>query len=71
MINWIRYDPENPPKGGRYIISDGKRWDEGFFFSKELTGISQYWGVAPHSSIKHEAITHYGSINLPGEETTE
>ncbi|MNK69759.1 hypothetical protein D3C87_891550 [compost metagenome] len=68
MINWIKYDPENPPPGGRYIVSDGKRWDEGFFFSKELTGISHYWGLAPHSSIKHEAITNYATINLPTED---
>lgn len=68
-IPWQKYDPENPPEGGRYIVSDGKKWCEGYYFSKEITMLGQYWGVSRTASSGDPVeVVYYAPINLPGEE---
>lgn len=68
MIDWQKYDPENPPAGGRYIVSDGKSWCEGYYFSKEITMSGQYWGLSRTASNDPIEVVYYAPINLPGEE---
>ncbi|GIO83489.1 hypothetical protein J25TS5_04210 [Paenibacillus faecis] len=67
-IPWQKYDPENPPSGGRYIVSDGKNWCEGFYFSKDIAVSGQYWGVSRTASNYPMEVIYYAPINLPGEE---
>jgi hypothetical protein len=64
MINWIKYDPENPPIRGDYVITDGvyvslAAWLEGTFH--------EYVGIDLIDSI----VTHYAHINLPGEDKAD
>lgn len=71
MIEWIKYDPENPPE-----------WDKPFIIysdeSKYLTFAELIWvngrnrwvEASNSSALIPEDITHYAPINLPGEETT-
>jgi hypothetical protein len=68
MINWIKHNPKNPPKQGKYLVSDGKNWTTGYYFAKS-DFIPDIWGVLG-IDVEPEAVTHYAVINLPGEETT-
>lgn len=68
MIPWQKYDLENPPETGKnYFVSDGPNADVAFF--------EKYWDDEPPrwyppdlSPIHESSITHYATINLPGEE---
>ena len=68
MINWIKYDPANPPtppeSGEIYMVIDDCKipWTgyfEGGFWLNDWDG----------NSIT--CVTHYAHINLPGEEDTD
>ncbi|MNC67850.1 hypothetical protein D3C75_1183890 [compost metagenome] len=63
MINWIKYDPANPPAQGVYLVSDGEYWTPAFYDKED----AEWW---PEISIIGDSdVTHYAHINLPGEET--
>ncbi|MGM1048383.1 MAG: hypothetical protein ACQEXX_19900 [Bacillota bacterium] len=67
MINWIKYDPQNPPSDGvEYFISDGIQVDVAYFYNfGELE-----WYLPDCSCICGSgSVTHYAPINLPGEGT--
>lgn len=59
-IPWQKYDPENPPEEGDYFVSNGIKWEYGYFTTQ--------WEMVPFSRFDEEEITHYCPINLPGEE---
>ncbi|MFI8714464.1 hypothetical protein [Brevibacillus brevis] len=69
MIQWIEYDPKNPPKvNEEYIVSDGRYVD--------VARICDYfdelrWYPPDRSQIEELFITHYAEINLPDVEPCE
>ncbi|MNJ53292.1 hypothetical protein D3C77_486760 [compost metagenome] len=69
MIDWQKYDPENPPKCGKeYLVTDGRFVDVASF-SEFWDDDPPVWCVPDRSPIHESSITHYAPINLPeGEE---
>jgi len=69
MIEWINYDPINPPQDGvEYLVSDGDRVDVAYMY--EFQGFE--WHVPDNSHIDgSRAVTHYAHINLPREDTND
>jgi hypothetical protein len=65
MIEWIKFDPENPPTAEKdYFVSDGPHADIAMWMDNQ-------WYVPDRSSIDGPNITHWAPINLPREETTD
>ncbi|WP_438498035.1 hypothetical protein [Paenibacillus sp. IHBB 3054] len=66
MINWIKYDPANPPSaeigGAEYLISSGHSVEVGIWLDDE-------WFSNGDMGMGHSEVTHYAHINLPGEDT--
>jgi hypothetical protein len=67
MINWMKYDPENPPRGMvECLVTDGHDVDIALLIERE----TDVWSLPDCSPIDgSRAVTHYAHINLPGEET--
>jgi hypothetical protein len=68
MIEWIKYDPANPPEVGKeYLVTDKHDVDISGYVDPLETGayweIEQIWSDSPVSYV-----SHYAHINLPGEE---
>lgn len=71
MINWIKYDPENPPEIGKdYLVSDGPNVEKAYY-QKFSDDDPPRWYPPDLSSIDEPDVIYYCPINLPGEETTE
>lgn len=67
MINWIKYDPENPPaKYTPFIVFSGQHAYISFGQLEADRWVEMYEREQPIWDV-----THYAPINLPGEETTE
>lgn len=64
MINWIKYDPENPPETGRYLISDETDVEVGMIFADQ-------WYSDGDMGMGHSEVTHYAHINLPGDDKAD
>ncbi|OMF54695.1 hypothetical protein BK138_16185 [Paenibacillus rhizosphaerae] len=58
MINWITFDPENPPEDGIYFASNGE-WVEKCEYRKA----NGFWTKGEYGV----DVTHYAEINLPGD----
>ena len=68
MINWIKYDPENPPEENKlYLTFD----DEGEVNKGYYAPIHDGRYFFSNGNGALIGVTHYAVINLPGEETTE
>lgn len=74
MINWIKYDPKNPPETGKvYLV-----WTVDDTYESELPWTALYendhWEEdgygEPITGVSHYAVINR-PINLPGEETEE
>jgi hypothetical protein len=62
MIQWIKYDPENPLNiGDDYLISDGKNIAMASWYQNKFCIYMDF-------DMSHSEVTHYAHINLPGEE---
>jgi hypothetical protein len=63
MIKWIKFDPKNPPKVGKYLIID--KPDEQFIYEARYVGenYTRVWRVVGGGFPLH--VTHYAEINLP------
>lgn len=64
MIEWKKYDPENPPKlYVNYLICTpnviiSARLDKNPYFDNLL------W-ITDHASVNIDRVTHYAEINMP------
>ncbi|NJJ38558.1 hypothetical protein [Paenibacillus apii] len=70
MINWIKYDPENPPElKTEYLICTE---NNGIFAAAlyEYESGQIVWAEAKDYEVIL-LVTHYAHINLPGEDTPE
>lgn len=45
--NWIKYDRNNPPDEGDYLVSDGTYWEKGFMVRTNAT----FWSVPERGDI--------------------
>lgn len=63
MIEWIKYDPANPPERGKeYLVTEG--------CLIEAVEFDGYWNTSEgYAMATGDKVTHYAHINLPGEET--
>ncbi|MNC03210.1 hypothetical protein D3C75_506090 [compost metagenome] len=68
MIEWIKYDPENPPTEGRYLAWNGLHLPEICIFDSDCEGEPAEWFDVMGGPF-NPPVTHYAHINLPGEET--
>ncbi|WP_218135431.1 hypothetical protein [Paenibacillus sp. 276b] len=61
-IPWQRYDPNNPPANGEYLVSNGKEVDAAI-----MTRIyDMTWSIRDNSPIDGAvSVTHFAVINLP------
>lgn len=61
-IPWQRYDPNNPPANGEYLVSNGKEVDAAI-----MTRIyDMTWSIRDNSPIDGDvSVTHFAVINLP------
>lgn len=76
MIEWKKYDRDNPPKTARnYLASDG--YSVGIGFLRERGGIGRpfyvEWTFPTESylsdaNVNQHIISHYSEINIPKEE---
>ncbi|OKP91405.1 hypothetical protein [Paenibacillus sp. P32E] len=67
MINWIKYDPANPPEHRKmYLMCEGEDIGLGYLEDNEVFGLS--WWDAGETGLWKD-VTHYAHINLLGEET--
>lgn len=65
MINWIKYDPENPPKeSGHYIVLE----DGDCIWTADYNNQTKVWRD-DYNFIELHEVTHYAHINLPREDT--
>lgn len=61
MIEWVKWDPQNPPNLGSYLVTDGK-----FVDVADLHNFDELRWYPPDRSMIHEtSISHYAEINLP------
>lgn len=64
MINWIKYDPTNPPQeSNQYVVLSGGNCPWTAIFNKE----KRIW-KDDCDFVEIEDVTHYAHINLPEEE---
>ncbi|MBP1309028.1 hypothetical protein JOD82_002048 [Paenibacillus sp. 1182] len=65
MIKWIELAEKQPPKEGKYLVSDGNEPDIAIY---QLFNATEYqWYPSDKSPLFGEQITHWAFINLPGE----
>lgn len=61
MIEWKKWNPQDPPQLGNYLVTDGKYVD--------VAGLHNFddlkWYPPDRSMIHESSITHYAVINLP------
>lgn len=62
MIDWLIYDPANPPRDGTYLVCDGKHVD----VATMGTYCDESDCYPPDISPIHKSdITHFAAINMP------
>lgn len=67
MIPWQKYDPENPPELNiTFLVTNGKRVISAWLDRDDYTDNLQWW--EEDQVYLFTGVTHYASINLPGEE---
>ena len=72
MINWVLFDPENPPECDVPFIVYSEESNYLTFGEMVMIGGRNRWVEASNrSAIVSEDITHYAPINLPGESKHE
>lgn len=66
MIEWIKYDPNNPPPEGTYLVTDGTDVDVLSFCSPygklEWEELGKW---VPNTSVAY--VAYYAHINMPKE----
>jgi hypothetical protein len=66
MIDWKKYDPENPPEHGKiYLVTDGKNVDVAGFHKFYKDDVPEWYLLNVSAIDGVNDITHYAEINLP------
>lgn len=66
MINWIKYDPANPPEESKslLVIDEHKAFWIAQFYGRQ-------WNHDIDIAEPIVGVTHYAHINLPGEDKAD
>lgn len=63
MIEWIKYDKENPPSTKvKFLVTNGKSVTSAYLDHREVTGLA--WWTTSDALLM--GVSHYAVINLPG-----
>lgn len=67
MIEWIKFDENNPPPEGIYLVTDGKDVDVlGFCSPYGKLEWEELEKIVPDTSVSY--VAYYAHINLPRED---